>query len=155
MVSRRSACGAQRPVAGVSGRGWLSTGPREHEDLWGARGRAARQAVIGLDEAPAQAATPTRDLCAMRVGRGRDRAGQGVAGRHQPNGMAARAGAFQVAMGREGICIRAARYGSWELSASSPDATLVALQFRQGAQFVYECDLNIPWRHEVCLEDRQ
>ena len=58
-------------------------------------------------------------------------------------------------MRREGICIRAARYGSWELSASSPDATLVALQFRQGAQFVYEYDLNIPWRHEVCLEDRQ
>ncbi len=38
-------------------------------------------------------------------------------------------GVFQVAMGWEGIhlfqfCLRAARYGSWELSASSPDVTL-------------------------------
>jgi hypothetical protein len=69
-------------------------------------------------------------------------------------------GVFQVAMGWEGIhlyqfCLRAARYGSWELSASSPDVTLAALQFRRGARFVYEYDLNIPWRHEVRIEDRQ
>ena len=69
-------------------------------------------------------------------------------------------GVFQVAMGWEGIhlyqfCLRAARYGSWELSASSPDVTLAALQFRKGARFVYEYDLNIPWRHEVRIEDRQ
>ncbi|HME20482.1 MAG TPA: plasmid pRiA4b ORF-3 family protein [Acetobacteraceae bacterium] len=68
-------------------------------------------------------------------------------------------GVFQVAMGWEGIhlyqfCLRAARYGSWELSASSPDVTLVALQFRKGARFFYEYDLNIPWRHEARIEDR-
>jgi hypothetical protein len=67
---------------------------------------------------------------------------------------------FQVAMGWEGIhlyqfCLRAARYGSWELSASSPDVTLAALQFRKGARLVYEYDLNIPWRHEVRIENRQ
>jgi Plasmid pRiA4b ORF-3-like protein len=38
-------------------------------------------------------------------------------------------GVLQVAMGWEGIhlyqfCLRAARYGSWELSASSPDAAI-------------------------------
>jgi hypothetical protein len=69
-------------------------------------------------------------------------------------------GVFQVAMGWEGIhlyqfCLRAARYGSWELSASSPDVTLAALQFRKGARFVYEYDLNVPWRHEVRIEDRR
>ena len=62
-------------------------------------------------------------------------------------------------MGWEGIhlyqfCLRAARYGSWEVSAASPDATLAALRFRKGARFVYEYDLNIPWRHEVRIEDR-
>ena len=40
-------------------------------------------------------------------------------------------GVIQVAMGWEGIhlyqfCLRAARYGSWELSASSPEVTLAA-----------------------------
>jgi Plasmid pRiA4b ORF-3-like protein len=68
-------------------------------------------------------------------------------------------GVMQVAMGWEGIhlyqfCLRAARYGSWEVSASSPDVTLAALRFRKGARFVYEYDLNIPWRHEVRIEDR-
>ena len=68
-------------------------------------------------------------------------------------------GVIQVAMGWEGIhlyqfCLRAARYGSWEVSAASPDATLAALRFRKGARFVYEYDLNIPWRHEVRIEDR-
>jgi hypothetical protein len=63
-------------------------------------------------------------------------------------------------MGWEGthlyqFCLRAARYGSWELSASSPDVTLAALQFRKGARFLYEYDLNIPWRHEVRIEDRR
>ena len=50
--------------------------------------------------------------------------------------------------------LRAARYGSWELAASSPDVTLAALRFRKGARFIYEYDLNIPWRHEVRIEDR-
>lgn len=61
-------------------------------------------------------------------------------------------GVIQVAIGWEGIHLyefqlRAARYGSWELSAASPDVTLAALKFRKGARFVYEYDLNIPWRH--------
>ena len=68
-------------------------------------------------------------------------------------------GVIQVAMGWEGIHLyefhlRAARYGSWELSASSPDITLAALRLRKGARFIYEYDLNIPWRHEVRIEDR-
>jgi Plasmid pRiA4b ORF-3-like protein len=32
--------------------------------------------------------------------------------------------------------------------------TLAALRFRKGARFIYEYDLNIPWRHEVHIEDR-
>jgi hypothetical protein len=68
-------------------------------------------------------------------------------------------GVIQVAMGWEGIHLydfelRAARYGSWELSASSPDVTLASLRLRKGARFVYEYDLNIPWHHEVRIEDR-
>jgi Plasmid pRiA4b ORF-3-like protein len=46
-------------------------------------------------------------------------------------------GVIQVAMGWEGIHLydfelRAARYGSWELSASSPDVTLASLRLRKG-----------------------
>lgn len=68
-------------------------------------------------------------------------------------------GVLQVAMGWEGIhlfqfCLRAGRYGSWELSAASPEVTLAELQLRKGARFVYEYDLNIPWRHEIRLEGR-
>ncbi len=68
-------------------------------------------------------------------------------------------GVIQVAMGWEGIHLyqfrlRAARYGSSELSASSPDVTLVALRLRKGARFIYEYDLNIPWHHEIRIEDR-
>ena len=68
-------------------------------------------------------------------------------------------GVIQVAMGWEGIHLyqfrlRTARYGSSELSASSPDVTLVALRFRKGARFIYEYDLNIPWHHEIRIEDR-
>jgi len=66
-------------------------------------------------------------------------------------------GVIQVAMGWEGIhlyqfCLRSRRYGSWEVSASSPDVTLAALKLRKGARFAYEYDLNIPWRHEVRIE---
>ncbi len=62
-------------------------------------------------------------------------------------------------MGWEGthlfeFCLRAARYGSWELSAASPNVTLAELQLRKGARFTYEYDLNIPWEHEIRLEDR-
>src|ERR1039458_2075581 len=51
-------------------------------------------------------------------------------------------GVIQVAMGWEGIHLydfqlRAARYGSWEVAASSPDVTLAALRFRKGARFIY------------------
>ena len=68
-------------------------------------------------------------------------------------------GVIQVAMGWEGIhlfefCLHAARYGSWEVAASSPDVTLAALRFRGGQRFIYEYDLNIPWHHEVRIEDR-
>jgi len=68
-------------------------------------------------------------------------------------------GVIQVVMGWEGIHLyqfrlRAARYGSRELSASSPDVTLAALQLRKGTRFIYEYDLNVPWRHEVRIEDR-
>ena len=68
-------------------------------------------------------------------------------------------GMFQVAMGWEGVHLyqfglRAARYGSWELSAGSPDVSLAALRLRKGARFSYEYDLNIPWAHEVRVEDR-
>jgi hypothetical protein len=46
-------------------------------------------------------------------------------------------GVIQVAMGWEGchlyqFCLRAGRFGSWELSASSPDVTLAALRLRKG-----------------------
>jgi pRiA4b ORF-3-like protein len=67
-------------------------------------------------------------------------------------------GVLQIAMGWEGIhlyqfTLRATRYGSLELATSSPDVTLAALRLRKGARFLYEYDLNIPWRHEVRLED--
>jgi len=66
-------------------------------------------------------------------------------------------GVIQVAMRWEGIhlyqfCLRSCRYGSWELSASSPEVTLAALQLREATRFAYEYDLNIPWRHEVRIE---
>ena len=81
--------------------------------------------------------------------------------RNQPDGVAARAGVpdtctlrelqgvIQVAMDWESIhlyqfCLRSQRYGSWEVSASSPDVTLAALKVRRGARFTYEYDLNIP-----------
>ena len=68
-------------------------------------------------------------------------------------------GVIQVVTGWEGIHLyqfrlRAARYGSWQLSASSPDVTLGALRLRKGARLVYEYNLNIPWQHEVRIEDR-
>ena len=41
-----------------------------------------------------------------------------------------------------------------ELSAASPNVTLAELQLRKGARFTYEYDLNIPWEHEIRLENR-
>src|SRR3954469_12805107 len=68
-------------------------------------------------------------------------------------------GVLQVAMGWEGLhlyqfCLRAARYGSWELSGAFAAVTLAALQLRKRTRFAYEYDLNIPWRHEVRIENR-
>ena len=68
-------------------------------------------------------------------------------------------GTLQVAMGWESLhlyqfVLRAKRYGSWQLSAASPDVTLEDLKLRRRARFVYEYDLNVPWRHELRLEDR-
>jgi hypothetical protein len=50
-------------------------------------------------------------------------------------------GVILATMGWEGIhlyefYLRAERYGSWELSASSPDITLAALRLRKGARFI-------------------
>jgi Plasmid pRiA4b ORF-3-like protein len=66
-------------------------------------------------------------------------------------------GILQVAIGWEGLHLfqfhlRAVRYGSHELSASSPEATLKSFRLRPGSRFVYEYDLNAPWRHEVRVE---
>ena len=68
-------------------------------------------------------------------------------------------GVIQIAMGWEGVHLfqfrlRAIHYGSWELSARSPEITLESLRLRKGARFAYEYDLNIPWRHEIRLEER-
>jgi hypothetical protein len=68
-------------------------------------------------------------------------------------------GVIQAAMGWDGIhlyqfWLRSARYGSWELSASSLDVALGTLRLRKGRRFTYDCDLNIPWRNEVRVEDR-
>jgi hypothetical protein len=62
-----------------------------------------------------------------------------------------------VAMGREGIHLfqfhlRAVRYGSPELSAFSPGATLADFRLRTGSRFIYEHDLNAPWQHEIRIE---
>jgi Plasmid pRiA4b ORF-3-like protein len=69
-------------------------------------------------------------------------------------------GGIQVAMGWEGIHLyrfrlRARHYGSWELSASSPEVALAALRLRKGARLTYEYDPNIPWQHEVRIEENR
>jgi hypothetical protein len=68
-------------------------------------------------------------------------------------------GVIQIAMGWEAIhlyqfSLRAVRYGSSELVSSSPDITLATLRLRKGNRFLYEYDLNIPWRHGIRIEDR-
>lgn len=68
-------------------------------------------------------------------------------------------GIIQVAMGWEGIHLfqfhlRAVRYGSPELSASSPQVALESFRLRTGSRFIYEYDLNVPWRHEIRVEQR-
>lgn len=69
-------------------------------------------------------------------------------------------GVLQVAVGWEGIhlyqfVIHTVRYGSWETGARSPAVTLGELKLRKGGRFLYEYDLNIPWEHEVRLEERR
>lgn len=69
-------------------------------------------------------------------------------------------GVLQVTMGWEGIHLyqfrlRSRRYGSWEASASSPDITLATLRWCKGVRFAYDYDLNIPWRHEIRIEDHR
>jgi len=68
-------------------------------------------------------------------------------------------GVLQVAMGWEGIHLfqfrlRAVRYGSPELSAAAAAVTLASFRLRTGSRFLYEYDLNIPWRHEIRVERR-
>jgi hypothetical protein len=68
-------------------------------------------------------------------------------------------GILQVAMGWEGIHLfqfhlRAVRYGSPELSAAPPDVDLASFRLRSGSRFLYEYDLNVPWRHEIRVEQR-
>ena len=69
-------------------------------------------------------------------------------------------GVLQVAMGWESIhlyqfIIHTVRCGSWETGARSPAIELVDLKLRKGSRFLYEYDLNIPWEHEVRLEEWQ
>jgi len=68
-------------------------------------------------------------------------------------------GVLQVVMGWESIhlyqfVIRTVRYGSWETAANSPKVALDDLKLRKGSRFLYEYDLNIPWEHEIRLEER-
>ena len=68
-------------------------------------------------------------------------------------------GIIQVAMGWEGIHLfqfrlRAVRYGSAELSATSPEVDLASFRLRTGSRFAYEYDLNVPWRHEIRVEQQ-
>jgi hypothetical protein len=68
-------------------------------------------------------------------------------------------GILQVTMGWEGLHLfqfhlRAVRYGSSELSAFSPEATLASFRLRTGSRFIYGYDLNVSWRHEVRVEQR-
>lgn len=67
-------------------------------------------------------------------------------------------GVLQVTMGWEGIhlyqfVVHTVRYGSWELTAETPDIGLDTLKLRRGSRFLYEYDLNVPWEHEVRLEE--
>lgn len=69
-------------------------------------------------------------------------------------------GVLQVAMGWDGthlyqFIVHAVCYGSWELNAESADIALDDLKLRKGQRFLYEYDLNIPWEHEVRLEERR
>jgi hypothetical protein len=69
-------------------------------------------------------------------------------------------GILQVAMGWEGFHLfqfhlRAVRYGSPELSVTSPEVTLESLRLRSGSRFIYEHDLNVSWQHELRVEQQR
>jgi hypothetical protein len=68
-------------------------------------------------------------------------------------------GVLQVAMGWEGIhlyqfSLRARSLRLIGAVGVFADVTLAALRLRKGTRFLYEYDLNIPWRHGVRIEDR-
>ena len=68
-------------------------------------------------------------------------------------------GLLQVAMGWQGFHLyqfrlHAIRYGCSALSTRSSGVPLSALGLRKGTRFCYECDLNLPWAHENCVENR-
>jgi hypothetical protein len=68
-------------------------------------------------------------------------------------------GVFLVTMGWDELhlfefSLRAIHYGSSELGWKSPNISLGELQIRKRDRFSYEYDLNIPWQHEVRLENR-
>lgn len=68
-------------------------------------------------------------------------------------------GVIQVTMGWESLHlylfqIRAIAYGSFQLSAESPDATLESFRFRKNTKFTYVDDMGAGWEHEIRIEDR-
>ena len=68
-------------------------------------------------------------------------------------------GVIQVAMGWEGIhlyqfCLRSRRYGSWEVSASSPDVTLAGLDDASSWDALEDLHTMADILREVVLENR-
>lgn len=66
-------------------------------------------------------------------------------------------GILQVAMGWEGIHlflfdIYAVRYGSFELHAANPDASLQQFGLRKNERFSYIYDMGDHWEHEIRIE---
>src|SRR3954470_18946682 len=51
--------------------------------------------------------------------------------------------------------LHAVRYGSPELAVASPEVTLESFGLRPGSRFIDECDLNVPWRHELRIEQQR
>ena len=68
-------------------------------------------------------------------------------------------GLLQVAMSWQGFHLyqfrlHAVRYGCSALSTRSSGVPLSALGLRKGTRFCYEYDLNLPWAHEIRVENR-
>jgi SNF2 family DNA or RNA helicase len=68
---------------------------REHKDVWGVWRQPARWALIWLDETTAEVSRFGREVLGACGGRRRNPAGQSLADRNQPHGMAARFGASE------------------------------------------------------------